>query len=210
MCNHWVALRFATETLYTASGGPMPSYRASLQFPFDSSLPRDIVSVNPHYNASDPDALAGALLANLMAWGPTANKPVTIKVYDAAKPPPSYPLATRVQGGTVPTSGVPRELALCLSYFSTYNRPRYRGRLFLPVTWFTATPSLRPSPGVMTAAMGFATAVLTKTLPAQTNWIVYSKVAGAGYGVSDYWVDDEWDTQRSRGLRATTRQTAKL
>jgi hypothetical protein len=63
---------------------------------------------------------------------------------------------------------------------------------------------------VMTAAMGFATAVLTKTLPAQTNWIVYSKVAGAGYGVSDYWVDDEWDTQRSRGLRATTRQTAKL
>jgi hypothetical protein len=187
------------------------TYKVSLSFPYDSALPRDAVTVNPHYNGSDPDALAAALKANLIAYNPITTAPFTIKVYDALKAPPSYPLATASQTGTPPQAGTPRELALCLSYFSTYNRPRYRGRLYLPAWWFTSVVNVRPSGAIMTGALNFATAVLTKSLPAQTNWVVFSPRDGKSQGgVSDIWVDDEWDTVRSRGLKATTRQTAKI
>lgn len=184
----------------------MSIYRVSLQFPFDSALPRDVISINPHFSGTDPDALASALQANLNSYGPTTTKPYTIKVYDAQKAPPSFPLATRTLAGTPPVSQMTREVALCLSYYSTYNRPRYRGRLYLIPSWFTGVATLRPSAGTMTAALGFVTGVLTKSLPQAHNWVVYSKVGNQAYGVSNYWVDDEWDTIRSRGLRSTTRQ----
>jgi hypothetical protein len=34
---------------------------------------------------------------------------------------------------------------------------------------------------------------------------VYSPTTGQTKKVEHWWVDDEWDTQRRRGLRATTR-----
>jgi hypothetical protein len=71
--------------------------------------------------------------------------------------------------------------------------------------------NVRPSGAIITGALNFATAVLTKSLPSQTNWVVFSPRDGkAQGGVSDIWVDDEWDTVRSRGMKATTRQTAKI
>lgn len=182
-----------------------------MSFPMDSALPKDAITINPHYNASDPSALLAALKANLIAYNPVTTAPFTLKAYDAATPPPSYPVATASQTGTPPSSATPRELAMCLSYYSTYNRPRFRGRLYLPAWWFTATANVRPSGAIMTAVLGFATSVLTKTLPAQANWVMWSTIEKKSQGgVSDIWVDDEWDTMRSRGLSATTRQTAKV
>lgn len=188
----------------------MAFYRVAMRFPFDSTLPRDEITVNPHFSGTDPQQLLNALKTNLDNFAATAGKPYTLKAYDATKAPPSYPLATITNPGSAPGSNAPREIALCLSYFSTYNRPRYRGRLFLPSSWLTSSPLLRPSTTVMNNAMTFATEVLTKSLPQATNWIVWSKTAGQGYGVTDFWVDDEWDTVRSRGLRPTTRVTGKV
>jgi hypothetical protein len=188
----------------------MSVYRVAMSFPFDSTLPKDVVTVNPHYNGTDPDALAQALKANLIAYTPVTTKPFTIKVYDAKKAPPSYPLATASQSGTAPSSGMPREIALCLSYYAIFNRPRYRGRLYLPAWWFTSVLQTRPTGAIMTAALGFASSVLTKSLPPGTFWTVWSKANGSDAQVTDVWCDDEWDTQRSRGMVATTRQTAKV
>lgn len=189
----------------------MATYRVSMQFPMDSALPKDVISINPHFNGSDPQALATALANNLKNVTYVGPHPFTIKVYDAATPPPSYPLATATQTGTPPGSGVPREVALCLSYYSTYNRPRFRGRLYLPVTWFSAVANVRPSAPVINAALGFATDVLTKSLPSQTNWVVYSPTEKKSQGgVTDCWVDDEWDTVRSRGLAPTSRTTLHI
>jgi hypothetical protein len=186
----------------------MATYRVSMQFPFDSTLPKDVISINPHYNATDPQALVNALAANLKNTTYVSTHPFTLKAYDAAKAPPSYPLAIASQSGTAPNSGVPREVAICLSYYSTYNRPRFRGRLFLPPTWFSAVANVRPTGAIISAALAFATDVLTKSLPSQTNWVVWSDVEKKSQGgVSDCWVDDEWDTIRSRGLSPTTRQT---
>lgn len=189
----------------------MAIYRVSMSFPYDSTLPKDVVTVNPHYNATDPDALLQALKTNLIATSYVSNHPFTLKAYDAAKAPPSFPLATVTQNGTAPSTSIPREIAICLSYYTTYNRPRFRGRLYLPAVWFTTAPAGRPTGTIMSGVLGFAQNVLTKSLPAQANWVVWSNVEKkAQGGVSDIWCDDEWDTMRSRGLKAVTRQTATI
>jgi hypothetical protein len=188
----------------------MATYRAALSFQYDTAFPRDAISINPHFNGSDPQALATALSTNLKAYTPTAIHPWTIKIYDAAKAPPSYPLATASQSGTPPTSGCPREIALCLSYYTTYNRPRYRGRLYLPAWWFAATvTNNRPGDTELDAAIQFGKTVLGTGMPAQTNWVVWSKTENKAMGgVSNLWVDDEYDTMRSRGMKPTKRTTA--
>lgn len=189
----------------------MATFRVSLAFPFDTALPKDVITINPHFSGQDAQALANALHANLIAANPTAGKPFTVKVYDAATPPPSYPLATVSEPGTPPGSSMPREVALCCSYYTTYNRPRYRGRLYLPVSWFTAVVNLRPSQAIMDAALAFIKTVFGTGMPASTNWVVYSQVEKkAQGGVNKLWIDDEWDTVRSRGLTATQRVLANF
>jgi hypothetical protein len=190
----------------------MATYRASIALQYDSALPRDAMTINPHFNGSDPQALATALSTNLKAFTPTAIHPWTIKIYDATKAPPSYPLAQLTQSGTPPNSGIPREIALCLSYYTTYNRPRYRGRLFFPASWFTATAAnVRPGDTVLQAAIDAAKALFGVGMPAQTNWVVFSKTENKSMGgVSDVWCDDEWDTMRSRGMKPTKRVSASF
>ncbi len=189
----------------------MPIYRVQMAFPFDSALPKDLVTINPHFNAPDPSALLAALKANLIAWVAVGTHPFTLKAYDAATPPPSYPVATAQQLGTPMPSAGPREIALCLSYYTTYNRPRYRGRLYIPYTWLGGQAQMRPSQTQIDNAIAFKTEVLAKALPATANWVVWSHVEKKSMGgVSDVWVDDEWDTMRSRGLLPTTRTTAKV
>jgi hypothetical protein len=183
--------------------------KASIGFQYDSSLPRDVVTITPHYNCDDPAALADWLKSQLNSQPYIVGKPFTIKVYDAKKAPPSYPLATVTNPGTPPTSGLPREVAICLSFYGTWNRPTYRGRLYLPASWFTSVSQVRPTGAIVTAALNFAD-VLGKNMPSGMFWTVYSRKKGTDAQVTDAWVDDEWDTVRSRGLRPTTRQTKTM
>jgi hypothetical protein len=188
----------------------MAIYRAQIGFPFDSALPRDVVTINPHYFGDNAQALADALKANLIANVQVgATVPFTIKIYDAQKAPPSYPLATVTQLTGQTTTNVPHELALCLSYYSTFNRPSYRGRLYIPAHFVGGAMSLRPTTTQRSNAGSFAN-TLGKNLPSQHNWVVYSPKLGQSNGVSNWWVDDEWDVMRSRGLKATTRTTGTI
>jgi hypothetical protein len=188
----------------------MATYRVQIGFALDSALPKDVVTINPHFNGDNPGALADAIKTNLLAVlaiGTTV--PFRIKVYDALKAPPSYPL-TEVSSGTgFYTTSKPREVALCLSYYSTFNRKSYRGRLFIPAAFITGGLDLRPSPAQMTQVLQFKK-VFRDNLPAQHNWVVWSPKLHQSNGVSHVWVDDEWDTQRSRGLKGVTRQVETL
>lgn len=186
----------------------MSIFKAAISFPADSALPRDELTITPHFFGDNAQALANALKANLIAFPAVATKPFKIKIYDAQKAPPSYPVATAEQTGAAPATGAPREICLCLSYYSTYNRPSYRGRLFLPALLFGGAQGTRPTTAQQNAVIGFRT-VLSAGLPASHNWVVYSKTLGQSFGVTDVWCDDEWDVQRSRGLRGTARVTAK-
>lgn len=188
----------------------MATYRAAISFPVDTTLPVDYMTINPHYGGDDPQALADRLKANLTAFTLVgATKPFTIKIYDALKAPPSYPLASSSQTGTATVSDRPRELALCLSYYSTWNRPQYRGRLFIPAQFIGGTLGPRPAAGQITSALSWRDP-LTNGLPAGHNLVIFSRVQQKAYGVTDFWVDDEWDVMRSRGRKPTTRQTAKF
>jgi hypothetical protein len=185
-------------------------YRAQLSFQYDSLLPRDAITINPHYFGDNPQALGDALKTNLLAVTLVgAATPFTVKIYDAQKAPPSYPLYTVTSGTNFRASNKPREVALCLSYYSTYNRPHYRGRMYLPATMITGALDLRPSTAQITEALAWKT-TLGSGLPANHNWVVYSRVLNQSNGVNKCWVDDEWDTVRSRGLKATTRQLANV
>ncbi len=183
----------------------MAIYRVQISFPFDTALPRDMVSINPHFFGNNADALANALVNNLEAITEVGNdRSFTLKVYDAQAPAPNFPLETRVNGSGFTASAKPRELALCLSYYSTWNRPRYRGRLYIPGQFISGAFDLRPSGAQRVIAGNWAHA-FSSGLPESHNWVVYSRMNDEAYGVTNWWVDDEWDIQRSRGLRPTTR-----
>ena len=52
----------------------MAVYRAQISFPADSALPRDEMSITPHYTGDNPGGLANALKANLVAFPAVASK----------------------------------------------------------------------------------------------------------------------------------------
>lgn len=188
----------------------MAFYRADIGFQMDSAFPRDAIHITPHFGGDNPQALANALKTNLMGKtevGPTV--PFKIRIYDAEAPPPSYPLAEALNDVAPKVTGNPRELALCLSYYSTWNRPRYRGRIYIPSCFISGNVVTRPTGAQITQALSWRT-VFSTGLPAAHNWILYSPTSGDGYGVTNCWVDDEWDVIRSRGLKGTTRQSATV
>lgn len=188
----------------------MAIYKAQCAFQYTSALPRDAMVVTPHYFGDNPQALADALKANFIAAvniGPST--PFTIKIYDAQKAPPSYPLATVTNGTGFVAYNQPREIAICLSYYSTWNRKSYRGRLYLPQLWVAGSIVDRPTSTQRANALAYKTTFGTG-LPSQHNWVVYSKKLNQSFGVNNVWVDDEWDVVRSRGLRGTTRSTGTL
>lgn len=183
----------------------MTIFKAQCSFQYTSALPRDAIVITPHYFGDSPQALADALKANFLAKTEIgAATPFTVKIYDAQKAPPSYPLATATNGTGFFGYNPPRELAVCLSYYSTWNRKSYRGRLYLPAMWAGGTLSTRPTTTQQNNILAFKTMV-GGGLPAGHNWVVYSRKLGQSFGVNQVWVDDEWDVVRSRGLRGTTR-----
>ena len=187
----------------------MSTFRVHISFPMDTALPRDEMQITPHYGGDNAQALANALKANLIANTQVGTKPFKIKVYDALKAPPSFPLATAEQTGTPPITSAPRELALCLSYYSTYNRPTYRGRLYIPHALIGLATGSRPS-SQQRDNCGIWATTLGKNLPATHAWVIYSRKRGTMDGVSNWWVDDEWDVVRKRGLRSTTRTVGTI
>ena len=186
----------------------MAHYRVQISFQADSSIPKDAISINPHYNGDDAAGIAAALKTSLLAkTNVGATWPFKIKVYDAEKPPPSYPLATAENAVAPKATAYPRELALCLSYYATWNRPGYRGRLYIPLQFTPGAVGLRPTGAQQTEALSWKT-TLTSGLPPGTIFEVWSPTYKRGSGVSNWWVNDEWDVVRSRGLRETSRMTA--
>ncbi len=192
----------------------MPVYRLQIGFFTDSMLPRDIMQINPHFlfqTALELGAIDAQNFVNdardAMVTYAGGNKPISVKMYDAQGTPPVVPVATATGGGSSPPSaGVPREVSLCLSYFSTFNRPSRRGRLYVPgpIALEGGSASTRPNTSMMQKVGALAT-ILANLGGANVDWCVYSTKNDAAYSVSDWWVDDEWDTIRSRGLRSTTR-----
>ena len=188
----------------------MPIWRLQCAMAGDTSLPRDYASFNPVFNdhgiTTDPGGLASDL-ADALASYFSGTRHVIVKAYDAQGSKPVYPAATEERNvGGAPTSTHPRELAVCLS-FKGGAGPSKRGRLYVPAYMLGAeatVDTLRPNPGTRDKVAALVP-IFTGLGGADVDWSVYSQKLNSAVPVSHWWVDDEWDVVRSRGLRATTR-----
>lgn len=182
----------------------------------DTALPRDVMIITPHFNVSsgtpDPDTLAGLINDKMAAWL-TVAAPVTTKIYATSGPPPHHPLANKTKNpaGAPIVSSAPREIALCLSYYSLFNSPGDRGRLYIPLAWITKATgggvplSMRPAGSHQSSVMLLVTDMFKSLTTAGAQWGFWSTSDNAFKAVTNYYVDDEWDTVRKRGLRPTGR-----
>jgi hypothetical protein len=186
----------------------VPVWRLQTSWAMDSALPRDRLVITPHVDdhgaLTDPQGLCDDLVAALQGWMNSTGE-VAVRAYDAEGTVPVFPAATSVvNSGAFMSRDVPRELALCLSFYSERNLPRRRGRLYLPLPLIGTAMSKRPNIGHIEAATSLA-AILQNLGGPDVDWVVYSRRDQVARPVTNWWVDDEWDVQRSRGLRSTSR-----
>jgi len=187
----------------------MPIWKLQTQIWSDSTLPRDSFVITPHFNdqgvGSDPQQLCEDLAAVIDTWVGLPHQ-ITVKAYDAQGTVPVFPAGeATINTGASSASATPREVALCLSFYGGRNLPRQRGRLYLPAPYLgptAARPTLAQMNKVGTLAAGFA-----DLGGVDVDWCVFSRTTDTAHAITNWWVDDEWDTVRSRGLRTVTRVT---
>lgn len=190
-------------------------YRALVSWGKSTDIPRDRCSNTLYFQndqsppTPDYDDLASDIADVYAATGLFAGNVIDVRMYNMedAEPRPIRGQKVLTVGGTAPALG-PREVALCLSYYGERNLPTQRGRVFLGPYNSTAM-GLRPSDTAMNAliTMGQGLAGIGGE---NISWRVHSVKTGDYHHIRNIWVNDEWDTMRSRGLRQTKRFTAEV
>jgi hypothetical protein len=198
-------------------------YRLQVSIPQDSALPRDRFVITPHVRNQggpitddEPQGLTDDLADALVAWFGqvgVASREVDVRAYDAqhvsTPTDPGVPVArTTRNAGTVVTSNVPREVAVCLSFYSGLNIQRRRGRLYIPAPFLYGSGITGARPAAdKREAVGLLAGILADLGGPDIDWVVWSRRDQEARPVTNWWVDDEFDVQRRRGLRSTTRLT---
>jgi hypothetical protein len=161
-------------------------------------------------NPTDEDALAtdlAAIYAGFAYFGDTNQ--VAVNLYDLADAEPR-PVVGSATHSYVKTDAGPREVALCLSFYADRNIPRRRGRIYVGPFNAGRVDGRRPSQALLDGILALAPA-FSSLGGADIDWVLYSPTESQGAGattvhqITHAWVDNEWDTIRSRGLRADTR-----
>lgn len=201
----------------------MPNYRALVVLHTADNNAANFVTNTFHFNADDNSVLptiAGALeafyddvrpeLSNLLAQNDH-----DIKFYDMADPEPRAPVL-EVQwdfASAIASAPLPPEVCLCLSFqgvkVSGIPQARRRGRVFIgPIAVGSVGTDGRPDAGCVTN-LNLAGDALLASSEAATDWRwqIYSRVDDGFIDVENGWVDNEFDTQRSRGRVYTNRST---
>lgn len=197
----------------------MALIEAHVAYAITSTLPRDRIVSVLHFNhtaaalaSTDYDSLASDLEAIFRGnWANAGSPPeIAVRLYNLDDPKPRAPKAVHiVNANLAPAASCPREVALCLSFFHDFNRPRDRGRIFLsPAARGLTSLGARPATSIMNDALAMATA-FAGLGGIDVDWCVFSRTDNQFKKVTDAYVDDEWDTVRSRGMRPTTRVTSK-
>jgi hypothetical protein len=187
-----------------------------------SGLARDRVVNTIHFRESGVGlgAQSDQTMANDV-WAKFALKEMFIRgcskletrVYDM-EDAPGPPTATKLAAVNLAPPQGPREVALCLSFRGADNNKRSRGRIYLgPLNCGTE----RPNDGLLANALQLAQD-MANIGGADIDWCVFSPTTrgplpelGPSFKpIKLAWCDDEWDTMRSRGYRATKRSELVL
>jgi len=197
------------------------TYKFQVVMPQGSALPADQITNTFHMNhvlggltATDLEGMCGDICTLFQKqYKDEPNGKVTTKAYSLGAASHAPPLAQVTKGTNPWGNACPREVALCLSFAKRRSVPRERGRLYLaPGAPMGAaalfTYGARPNNALMTWALELYSKP-NQSLPdlGGPDWKfgVYSPTNSAFYQTTEAWVDDEWDTIRSRGLKPSTR-----
>ncbi len=177
----------------------------------------DLAATNTFYldaaPASEPiDANALALDVRMLyqsALGAVLSNDITyadVRLYQMGAGPTGPPKGTS-KGPITVSGGSPgiREVALCLSYQAA-PVPRRRGRMYMGPFKGSIAAGARPAASLQNALLDFGDGIAALG-GINIRWEQYSTTDGVSNPVNKMWVDDAWDTQRSRGLSPTSRIT---
>lgn len=198
----------------------MPTtYKFSVICPQGSMLPKDQVintfhmqNVGGLLTDTEFDPLLDDICDLWQSHYGNVSRMVTCRVYNVGAPP-QYPIAEKVKGTATWGVRCPREIAICLSYAKDRRRPRERGRMYLSPGMREGGTALdlsgaRPGSDVLNWALAWYS-TSNDSFPdlGGVDWKfgVYSPTNGTFSQTKEAWVDDEWDTVRSRGLQPSTR-----
>jgi hypothetical protein len=196
------------------------TYKFTISMPVTDVAPRNRITNTVHLQHSigglldtDLQAICADLVAMYQTRYGASNREIVCKAYDTDAVP-NYPRAeASVNAGSVWVCTHPREVALVLSFAgSNRGNKSERGRIYLMpaiAAGIGGTVDLeRPSNAAMTWAMNFYTEA-NASFPdiGGVDWQfgVYSPTYKKFTQSKQAWCNDEWDTQRRRGLRETTR-----
>lgn len=140
------------------------------------------------------------------------------KLYTAGGPKPNYPYQEETFNLTSAPSGagLPTEVALCLSFqglrIPGTPQARRRGRVYIGTLKATVNVNQRPASAAMNALRdaGVNLAADLEVAFTGARWAVWSALDASAVPLTECWVDDSFDTQRSRGQDPTTRVTGDL
>jgi hypothetical protein len=197
----------------------MPRYRALVSTYKSTEMAIDKITNTLYFNdtglGTDAQGLAEDIAEVFATYRslPAGWNRVNCRLYDMAEPMPR-----EIQGEAdhIPTvngsEAGPREVALCLSYFAERNLPRNRGRIYVG-PWTNGQMTERPAASTGTdplTVLSNLRTLLANIGGIDVEWCVYSPTTPGPISdqfkkVTGGWQDNEWDTQRSRGLRATNR-----
>jgi len=172
---------------------------ANLQAGIDATTAR----IRTFYNAVRPH------MSSLVSPGPHQ-----VRYYEALNPNPAGPdFTTTFLLDTAPTgSALPTEVALCTSWRGVPPEggletvATNRGRTYLgPLNTATAGADGRPTAGFIANIVAASLALANQAPAAGGKLAIFSRKLASAVPVAGGWVDNEFDTQRSRGRDRTTR-----
>jgi hypothetical protein len=211
---------------------------AQVVFEADTLLPEDRFVNTFHFNGVASDAVATDIASWLIDFyntNGTSGKSIAdfmspfidsgvgvsrIKFYDVTSGPAGTPYHEIAWTLGPPDSAValPNEVAMVLSFKSAplagAQEARRRGRVYLGPLNGSANSSVsaqsRPDDGLRTAALEAAQRLHDGAEISAAPWVIFSRVNDSTSLVDIAWVDNAFDTQRRRGLAASSRTTVTL
>jgi hypothetical protein len=193
----------------------MSCYRLQVAIWYDSLAPKDAMCIDPVFNiaqplggSDDPQTLCNDLALAMKGWISQTTQ-IRTRAYVLPYVRGAGHVGEAFQNKSlVAASPAPRELAICLSFYADENKPRKRGRLYIPAFWASVgTLPNRPTTTMQNSIIGIR-GIFTGLGGVNVDWSVWSTRDSTHRAVQQVWVDDEWDVVRSRGLVPTSRVQA--
>lgn len=206
----------------------MPLVRALCVWPWTTGRPEDVSSNTFHFNVT------GTLLTEVTniftalnsfygsAYGNDQRSPLIdhdagfVRFYDMSEAEPRVPIdefAFTALSGTAGTTALPPEAAMVVSVRAEIesgdNKRRRMGRTYLGPfsTQALSSGTGRPGSGFISNLVTAANNLLIASNTADPDWVwaIYSPTDGVARQVVEGYVNNEFDTQRRRGLVDTSR-----